>query len=65
MDADGNSILFGKTFSQKANMKKVMAYIWPQKDGDLRVVAVCSPGEFYASCHQTCFRVTLQAAIWN
>jgi hypothetical protein len=27
MDADGNSMVFGKTFSQKANMKKVMAQI--------------------------------------
>jgi fatty acid-binding protein DegV len=27
MDADGNSMVFGKTFSQKANMKKVMAHI--------------------------------------
>jgi fatty acid-binding protein DegV len=27
MDADGNSKVFGKTFSQKANMKKVMATI--------------------------------------
>jgi hypothetical protein len=27
MDADGNSMVFGKTFSQKANMKKVMGYI--------------------------------------
>ena len=27
MDSDGNSILLGKTFSQKANMKMVMAHI--------------------------------------
>jgi DegV family protein with EDD domain len=27
IDADGNSMVFGKTFSQKANMKKVMAHI--------------------------------------
>jgi DegV family protein with EDD domain len=27
MDSDGNSMVFGKTFSQKANMKKVMAHI--------------------------------------
>ncbi|MGA6926517.1 MAG: DegV family protein [Desulfosarcina sp.] len=27
MDADGNSTVFGKTFSQKANMKKVMTHI--------------------------------------
>ncbi|MBR9987766.1 MAG: DegV family EDD domain-containing protein [Desulfosarcina sp.] len=27
MDADGNSMVFGKTFSQKANMKKVMAHV--------------------------------------
>ncbi len=27
MDADGNSMVFGKAFSQKANMKKVMAHI--------------------------------------
>lgn len=26
-DADGHSMVFGKTFSQKANMKKVMAHI--------------------------------------
>ena len=27
IDTDGNSMVFGKTFSQKANMKKVMAHI--------------------------------------
>jgi fatty acid-binding protein DegV len=27
MDADGNSMVFGKTFSQNSNMKKVMAHI--------------------------------------
>jgi DegV family protein with EDD domain len=27
IDAEGNSMLFGKTFSQKANMKKVMSHI--------------------------------------
>ncbi len=27
MDADGNSMVFGKTFSQNTNMKKVMATI--------------------------------------
>ena len=27
MDTDGNSMVFGKAFSQKANMKKVMAHI--------------------------------------
>jgi DegV family protein with EDD domain len=30
MDNDGNSILMGKTFSQKTNMKKVMAHIQRQ-----------------------------------